>query len=87
MLLHTRKTHEKLPWFLEPFYGNLLFEVPETPKDSDKAAVVWLVAYMRDKLSQDMTEEEALAAFSQLATITPPEAFEGFPKGVFDYTK
>jgi len=74
----------KLPWFLEPFYGNLLFEVPDLPGDEEKAALVWIISYMKDRLGQDMTDEEAKLAFSQMAMYTPREAFEGFPKDIWE---
>jgi len=73
----------KLPWFLEPFYGNLLYPVEDLPTDHEKAALVWIISYMKDRLSQDMTDEEAKLAFSQMAMYTPREAFEGFPKDIW----
>ena len=41
---------EQLPWYLEPFYGNLLFDIPDKPGDEEKAILAWLSSWMRFKL-------------------------------------
>ena len=46
------KHPEKIPWYLEPFYGKLMYPVPDLPGELEKTGLVWIASWLRDKFEK-----------------------------------
>lgn len=53
---HLGRQPERMPWYMEPFYGNLMYEIPDVPKGWEKNWAAWLGYWLKDKLEKS-TEE------------------------------
>jgi len=49
---HLGKQPEKMPWYMEPFYGNLMYEVPDLPRDWEKNWAVHLGYWLKNRLEK-----------------------------------
>lgn len=45
------KQPERMPWYIEPFYGNLMYPVPDLPGELEKSGLVWLASWLKDRLT------------------------------------
>jgi len=55
---HLGKEPERMPWYMEPFYGNLMYEVPDLPGDWEKNWAVWLGYWIKNKLQKATPETQ-----------------------------
>ena len=49
-----------MPWYMEPFYGNLMYEVPDLPGATlEKTWPVWLGYWLKDKVEHLSEKKQA----------------------------
>ena len=53
------KEPERMPWYMEPFYGNLMYEVPDLPGDWEKNWASWLGYWLKSKLEKQSEKVQA----------------------------
>ncbi len=46
------KQPEKMPWYMEPFYGKLMYPVPDLPGELEKSGLVWLASWLKDRIKK-----------------------------------
>lgn len=57
---------QNTPWYLEPFYGNLKYPVPDLPGPLERNPLVWLAAWLKYKLA-----DQPLSPFFSKKTSIP----------------
>jgi len=50
------KEPERMPWYMEPFYGNLMYEVPDLPGDWERNWASYLGYWLKSKLGKESTK-------------------------------